>query len=144
MLLAVCLAWSFVNFASETVSIIAMKGDPAFLSFMATRLALPLTQLAILVTAYRQAASRLPECLAVFTLTTSTEMLKDRTVVDAVIAETKQEKNQRNFRVFQAMRLMRREYMKMMSVDGQLLMEDGSEYGGSRGTAASLFMLPEC
>jgi hypothetical protein len=40
----------------------------------------------------------------------------------------KQAKNDRNYRVFQAMRLMRREYMKNLFADN--LSEDGgSEYG---------------
>ena len=73
-------------------------------------------------------ADLMPSTLCSYTMATSTEMMKDRTVIETVVREQKRDKNERNYRVFQAMRLMRREYMKMLMVDN--LSEDGSsEYG---------------
>ena len=62
-------------------------------------------------------AEWLPTSLKTYALATSTEMMKDREAIEAVIQSQKKEKNQRNYRVFQAMRLMRREYMKMFLVE---------------------------
>ena len=56
-------------------------------------------------------------------------MMKDRRIIEKVIREMKLEKTQRNFRVFKAMRLMRRDYMRMCLNDQ--FSEDGSssDYG---------------
>lgn len=81
--------------------------------------------------AFKIFADFLPSALRTYTLVTSTEMMKDRASIENVVQQQKLEKNERNYRVFQAMRLMRREYMKMLLVDN--LSEDGSsEYGEYR------------
>ena len=81
-------------------------------------------------------ADWIPESIRMHTMATTTEMMKDRTIVEQVIQKQKLEKNERNYRVFQAMRLMRREYMKMLFVDN--LDEDGtgSEYSEERTLSA--------
>jgi hypothetical protein len=85
---------------------------------------------------FKVLADFLPESLRMHTMATTTEMMKDRTVVESVIQKQKLEKNERNYRVFQAMRLMRREYMKMLLVDN--LSEDGtgSEYSSEERTVS--------
>ena len=50
--------------------------------------------------------------------------MKDRRSIDTVVQQQKLAKNERNYRVFQAMRLMRREYMKMLLVEDEPA-EDG-------------------
>ena len=62
-------------------------------------------------------AEWLPDSLKIYTMATSTEMMKDREVINSVILNQKKIKNERHYRVFQAMRLMRREYNKMAFVD---------------------------
>ena len=57
-------------------------------------------------------------------MATSTELMKDRSAIDTVVQQQKLAKNERNYRVFQAMRLMRREYMKMLLVEDEPA-EDG-------------------
>ena len=61
-------------------------------------------------------------------MATSTEMMKDRESIDQVIQQMKKEKNQRHYRVFQAMRLMRREYLKQLFSESRE--ETGSEEYG--------------
>ena len=55
--------------------------------------------------------------------------MKDRSLIETVIQGQKKEKNDRHYRVFQAMRLMRREYMKMLFNDNISEHDTGSEYG---------------
>lgn len=59
-------------------------------------------------------------------------MMKDRPKIEAVIQTQKQEKNLRNYRVLQAMRLIRREYMKNIVADSCSEAESNSEYGEER------------
>lgn len=74
-------------------------------------------------------------------------MLKDRDLIQEVIKEMKIDKTERNFRVFKAMRLMRREYMRMVLNDNSTedgISEDGIEIGARSGTMASeAIMLPK-
>lgn len=67
-----------------------------------------------------------------YTLATSTEMMKDRSVIESVIQLQKQSKNARNYRVLQAMRLMRREYMKNLFQENSHEEDSNSEYGEER------------
>ena len=56
--------------------------------------------------------------------------MKDRNLIETVIQGQKKEKNDRHYRVFQAMRLMRREYMKLLFNDENISENDtGSDYG---------------
>jgi len=60
----------------------------------------------------------MPAAVRYYTLMTSIEMMKKREIIDEVLKKQKAEKTARTYRVFQAMRLMRREYMQMISVGG--------------------------
>ena len=73
----------------------------------------------------------MPAAVRYYTLMTSIEMMKKREVIDEVLKKQKADKTARTYRVFQAMRLMRREYMQMISV-GDLSMtnsDSNSDYG---------------
>ena len=37
LLLTICIAWSFINFTSEFISLVAMSSDPNYSSFLVTR-----------------------------------------------------------------------------------------------------------
>jgi len=98
--------------------------------------------------------SGMPATVRSYTLTSSIEMLKNREVIEEVLLSQKSEKNARAYRVFQAMRLMRREYMKMVSIgDFNLNMSSSdtcSDYGSEEGTrhhpsmsVASEIQMPE-
>lgn len=65
----------------------------------------------MLVVSFKIFADWMPAALKTYSIATSTEMMKDRDTIEAVVQSQKREKNERNYRVFQAMRLMRREYM---------------------------------
>lgn len=115
LLFSICIAWSFINFTSESISIIAMKGDEKFRMIVAKGIFLPFLQLVCLLSCIHFAVFKVPEYLTLYTLVTSCEMMKDRQIIEDVIKEMKSEKTERNFRILQAMRLMRREYMKMFN-----------------------------
>ena len=128
--LVVCVAWTIMALGSEVAAIVALLGDTAASTQIPVKLILPIVQLNILVVTFKVFSDWVPATLKTYAMATSTEMMKDRAVIDNVIQNQKREKNERNYRVFQAMRLMRREYMKMLFVDN--LSEDGgsnSEYG---------------
>jgi len=90
---------------------------------------LPITHLCLLTGAFKIFADFIPVTMHAYTLATSTEMMKDRAAVETVVHQQKLEKNERNYRVFQAMRLMRREYMKMLLCDNSMSESGSSEYG---------------
>lgn len=71
----------------------------------------------MIVVAIKILADWLPETLKIYTMATSTEMMKDRSVIENVTQGMKKEKNDRHYRVFQAMRLMRQEYLKVLFND---------------------------
>lgn len=83
--------------------------------------AILLVHVFILTVAYKLLQMFIPVSLCTYALATSTEMMKDRSAIDTVILKQKIVKNERNYRIFQAMRLMRREYMKMLLVDEQIV-----------------------
>ena len=102
---------------------------------------LPIIQFNLVVISFKIFTDKLPATLKTYMMVTSTEMMKDRKVIEEVVQEQKRQKNERNYRVFQAMRLIRREYMKMLIVDN--LSEDcGSEYGDE--FAAKTIMTESC
>ena len=121
---------------AEIGAIIALIGDTQASTQIPLRLLLPIVQLNLIYVAFKVFAEWLPAALTTHAMATSTEMMKDRSCIEAVIQRQKTDKNDRNYRVFQAMRLMRREYMKMLLVDN--LSEDGSsEYGEETRTVVS-------
>lgn len=71
----------------------------------------------MIVVAIKILADWLPETLKIYTMATSTEMMKDRRTIETVTQGMKKEKNDRHYRVFQAMRLMRQEYLKVLFND---------------------------
>jgi hypothetical protein len=112
--LVVCSAWTIMALGSELGIIVSLIGDVQASTAIPVRLVLPILQINLLAVSFKVLADWLPESIRSHTMATATEMMKDRTVVEQVIQKQKLEKNERNYRVFQAMRLMRREYMKML------------------------------
>ena len=122
--LTICVAWSIMSILSELFAVTSLLGDTAASAEIPLRLLLPLIHVNLLVVAYKIYKEWMPNTLLTYTLCTSTEMMKERSLIEKTVQEQKTEKNERNYRVFQAMRLMRREYMKNLFVD--TLSEDGS------------------
>ena len=114
---------------SELGAILSSLGDTAATAQIPLRLVLPLLQCNMIAVSFKIFAEWLPAALKTYTVATSTEMMKDRGLIEAVIQGQKKEKNDRHYRVFQAMRLMRREYMKMLFSDNVSENDTGSEYG---------------
>jgi len=141
----ICSAWTLMALCGELSAIVQFVSDTQTSSQIALRLIMPIVRMHLVAVSYKLFADWLPEALCAHAVSTSTEMMKDRGAIEAVIQKQKGEKNERNYRVFQAMRLMRREYMKMLFVDN--LSEDGcgSEYGEDTGarTIASESILSE-
>ena len=120
-----------------------MKGEDKFKEFLATRIALPVLQLICLLSSIQFAVYQIPEFLNTYTLVTSCEMLKDRKLIDEVVKDMKVEKTQRNFRVFKAMRLMRRDYMRMCMIDQFSEDGSGSDYGNELGSRPDSSVISE-
>ena len=113
-------------------------GDTAASTQIPLRLVLPIIQCNMLAVSYKIFSEWLPAALKTYTVAISTEMMKDRSLIEAVIQGQKKDKNDRHYRVFQAMRLMRREYMKMLfSNDNVSENGSGSEYNEEHHSTAN-------
>lgn len=54
----------------------------------------------MLVVSFKIFADWMPTTLKTYSIATSTEMMKDRDTIEAVVQSQKREKNERNYRVF--------------------------------------------
>ena len=106
-----------------------LLGDVEASTTIPVRLILPTVQFCLLAAIFKVFADLMPATMHTYCMATSTEMMKDRNTIESVVQQQKLEKNERNYRVFQAMRLMRREYMKMLLCDNSISEDGSSEYG---------------
>ena len=79
LMLTICVAWTVMSLFTEFSSIFNMMGQ------IPIKLVLPIIQINLLVVAFKVCADWLPATLKSYTLTTSTEMMKDRDIIESVI-----------------------------------------------------------
>lgn len=116
--LLVCLSWSLICFIGYSfTAAFTLYTEHLSLAETVSLLLAPLAHLLILAACFSASYRALPKALITFCLVTNTEMIKDRKAIEEVAREQKAERCERNFRVFQAMRLIRREYIKMIYPD---------------------------
>ena len=99
--MVVCAAWALMAMVSEIDSIVDLIGAGGAASQeIPARLILPTVQFNLVVISFKIFADKLPATLKTYMMATSTEMMKDRKVIEQVVQEQKQLKNERNYRVF--------------------------------------------
>ena len=108
-----CIAWGFLSLCYETLTVVNLLNDPDQTMFIPAKLIMPIFQINALIYCCWLIKDLLPDTLVQFCVLTNTEMMKDREAMETVIQTMKKEKNERHYRVFQALRLMRREYLKL-------------------------------
>ena len=85
LILTICVAWTVMSLFTEFSSIFNMMGDMSASTQIPIKLVLPIIQINLLVVAFKVCADWLPATLKSYTLTTSTEMMKDRDIIESVI-----------------------------------------------------------
>ena len=83
------MAWSVMALIMEFGSVLSLMGDTSASTQIPVRLILPIIQLSLLVVAFKVCADWLPATLKSYTLATSTEMMKDRKLIEGVIKAQK-------------------------------------------------------
>ena len=136
--LSICAAWLIMFIVSGMITTSSIISDVSRRPQVYLLCLVILVQSAFFAISSVISMSGMPATVRTYTLTSSIEMLKNREVIEQVLLSQKSEKNARAYRVFQAMRLMRREYMKMVSIgDFNLNMSSSdtcSDYGSEEGT----------
>lgn len=108
-------AWVVTSMVAQLGGIIAMLGDTAASTQIPIKLVMPIIELNMVAIAYKIFSESLPTLLKTYTVATSTEMMKNRGLIEQVIQGQKKDLNDRhNTAQFQAMRLMRRDYLQML------------------------------
>jgi hypothetical protein len=122
----VCLTWALICFVGYTITtafIISNEGRTSYEIFELA--AAPCAHFLILVGCFSVTSKVVWNSLLTYCLITNTEMMKDRKALEEVVREQKVQRSERNYRIFQAMRLIRREYIKMIYPDmSQMSQED--------------------
>ena len=114
----ICFAWSLICLIGYTLSAaFSISQGAKSAAEIVVLLYAPLAHLLISVACFSVGTRAAWKSLTAFCLISNTEMLKDRREIDEVVKEQKVQRSERNYRVFQAMRLIRREYIKMIYPD---------------------------
>lgn len=114
----ICLAWSLICLIGYSLSAaftISLGSKSA--AEIVVLLYAPFAHLLISAVCYSVGTQAVWKTVSTYCLVTNTEMMKDRKAIDEVVREQKVQRSERNYRVFQAMRLIRREYIKMIYPD---------------------------
>lgn len=131
--LSICVSWTVISIVSGSVTVANLFREVEKRPEVYSLSAFLLLQMACIAISSMIGMSGMPALLRSYTLVSSIEMMKKREVIEDVLRQQKTEKNARTYRVFQAMRLMRREYMQMVSVGGFNLSmstsDSNSDYG---------------
>lgn len=93
LILVIASAWALVTLWSDLAHVVGMSVDTADSAAVPEHLLLPLLYTGLLYMAAHLLARSVPRTLAMYTVCTSTEMMKDREVVNEVIGAQKQAKD---------------------------------------------------
>lgn len=114
----ICLAWSLICLIGYSLSaaFTISQGSKSAAEIVVLLYA-PFAHLLISAVCYSVGTQAVWQTVSTYCLISNTEMMKDRKAIDDVVREQKVQRSERNYRVFQAMRLIRREYIKMIYPD---------------------------
>ena len=114
----ICLTWALICFVGYTLTAAFIITNEHRTTQEIIELATaPFAHFLILMGCLSVTSRVVWRSLTTYCLITNTEMMKDRKALEEVVREQKVERSERNYRIFQAMRLIRREYIKMIYPD---------------------------